>query len=89
VVATHGVHGHPGWNGVAGHSEKGASDRLDLFDSDDLLALVVAATGADPMGKLRLVAVGTEAQARSLEVVVRPALVAAGLGMTALGIRHR
>src|SRR5262245_18391823 len=62
---------------------------LDLLDLHDGLALVVAAMGADPVRELGLVAVRAQAGARGLAVVVGAPAVAAGLRVTALGIRHR
>src|SRR5262249_12057264 len=61
---------------------------LDLVHPDDLLALVVPALRTDAVAQLGLVAVRAEAQAGGLEVVVGAAAGRAGLGMTALGIRH-
>src|SRR5439155_25334943 len=60
----------------------------DLLHFHHRLALVVAAVRADPVRKLGLVAVGTEAQAGSLQVVVGAAAGGARLRMTAFRIRH-
>src|SRR6266545_6478723 len=68
---------------VAFASVSGFPAPLDLFHSDDLLALVVPALRADPVRELGLVAVRTEGQSGRLEVIVGAAGRRAGLGMTA------
>src|SRR6185295_14321299 len=69
-------------------SVSGLPAPLDLFHPDDLLALVVPALRADPVRELGLVAGRAEGEPGRLEVVVGAAGGRAGLGVTALGIRH-
>src|SRR6266851_2952052 len=87
-TATRGKRADGGTLAVAFASVGGFPAPLDLFHSDDLLALVVPALRADPVRELGLVAVRTEGQSGRLEVIVGAAHGRAGLGMTALGIRH-
>src|SRR5258708_2080005 len=87
-TATRGKRADGGTLAVAFASVSGFPAPLDLFHSDDLLALVVPALRADPVRELGLVAVRTEGQSGRLEVIVGAAHGRAGLGMTALGIRH-
>src|SRR5690242_3648280 len=56
---------------------------------DRLFALVVAAVGANPVGRLHLAAVRAFGERRRRERVVGPALVSAGAAVTSFGIGHR
>src|SRR6266498_4334161 len=56
---------------------------------DDLSPLVEPAVGADLMRRLGLAALGAGGPGRRRHLVVRPALAAAGLGMTSFGQGHR
>ena len=78
-VAPHGVNGDPD------HRAGG----LVLLDRTRLPTAVVPAVGADPVRRLRLVALGALGEAGGGEGVVRTALRRAGLGVSSLWIRHR
>src|SRR3990170_127043 len=58
------------------------------FDREDLPPLVVAAVGADPMGQLGLPALGAGRERGGRELVVGPALAAAGFRVASLGKGH-
>src|SRR5437868_9419067 len=61
---------------------------LGAFDGDDLPAFVIAAMRADAMRQLRLAALRAHRAGRRGQLVVRPALAAAGLGMSSFRQRH-
>src|SRR5687767_3401284 len=61
---------------------------LSPFDRDDLPSFVVAAVGADAMRELGLPALRAHRAGGRGELVVRPALSAARLGMSSFGQRH-
>src|SRR5690606_23688188 len=60
-----------------------------VVDGEDLATAVAPTRGAHPMRRLGLTAGRTHRTVRLVQGVVRPALVAAGLRMASLGIRHR
>src|SRR5690348_13832099 len=59
-----------------------------VLDLHDLATAVVAAVAAGAVRELALAAVRTHRRSRGGQSVVRAALVAAGLRMASLGIRH-
>ncbi len=61
---------------------------LDLAGLDDFPSLVLSALGTYAMGQLGLLAMGANRQRHPWERVVRASLVATGLGMSTLRIRH-
>src|SRR6185436_9332094 len=67
----------------------GSPPRSDGGRLHDLASLVVTAVRADAVRQLLLVAVGTVRQSRRRQRVVRAPLVAPGLRVASLGIRHR
>lgn len=56
---------------------------LFFFDFDDFASFVVAAVGADGVGKAHGAAVGAEGEVAGFECVVSAAVVAAALGVFA------
>ncbi len=63
--------------------------RLILVDGADLAGAIVTAIRAHAVRGFRLTALRAQAGCRGLERVVRAALAAAGLGVSAFWIRHR
>src|SRR5271169_3361081 len=73
---------------IAGRKNSRKCLAAALFDLNDLAALIVAALGAGTMRQLALVAIGTLRQRWRRQMIVRPALGCARLGMTPFRIRH-
>ncbi len=65
-TATRGKRADGGTLALVFASVSGFPAPLDLFHSDDMLALVVPALRADPVRELGLVAIRAEGQARRL-----------------------
>jgi hypothetical protein len=62
--------------------------KLLLGDFDHFAAFILSAFGADPMGQLALVAVGTLGKTGGFESIVRAAGGCALRGVSTFGIRH-
>jgi hypothetical protein len=89
VVSPHGVDGDSHVSRSPGGLDAHETDaELCPFDRQDLPPLVVAAVGADPVGQLGLPALGADRERGGRELVVGPALAAAGFRMASLGKGH-